>query len=182
MHNEHWWSFNNPHLVRETHHQVRFSANVRAIIKNKIIGPIFIDGTLTGPKYFEMLENTIEDLVEEVPVCYHRNFYFQHDGAPLHYAVQVRNYLNRKYNQNWLGRGGPVPWPARSPDLTPLDSYLWGEVKRLVYVEEAQSLENLKTMIINAFDKVKSDTSVLNKLNDNLFKRARLCLTIIKIQ
>lgn len=177
VHNEHWWSFNNPHLVRETHHQVRFSANVWAgVIKNKIIGPIFIDGTLTGPRYLEMLQTTIEDLIEEVPVAYLNNLYYQHDGAPPHYAIHVRNYLNEKYGENWIGRGGPVPWPARSPDLTPCDFFLWGEVKRRVYVEEAQNLDDLKFRIINAFDEVKSDITVLNKLNDNLMKRARLCL------
>lgn len=41
---------------------------------------------------------------------------------------------------------------------------------------EAQNLKDLKLRIINAFDEVKSDISVLNKLNDNLFKRARLYL------
>uniref|UniRef100_A0A2H1V4P8 SFRICE_034143 n=1 Tax=Spodoptera frugiperda TaxID=7108 RepID=A0A2H1V4P8_SPOFR len=30
---------------------------------------------------------------------------------------------------------GPIPWPARSPDLTPMDFYLWGHMKSLVYNE-----------------------------------------------
>lgn len=177
IHNEHWWAFNNPHLVRETHHQVRFSANVWAgIINNKIIGPVFIDGPLTGQRYLEMISTTIESLIEDVPLGYLNNFYYQHDGAPPHYAASVRDYLNNKYGENWIGRGGPIPWPTRSPDLTPCDFYLWGEVKRRVYVEEAQSLEDLKTKIIDAFNYVKNDTNVLNKLKDNLRKRARLCL------
>jgi hypothetical protein len=24
----------------------------------------------------------------------------------------------------WVGRDGPIPWPPRSPDITPLDFYL----------------------------------------------------------
>ena len=25
-----------------------------------------------------------------------------------------------------IGREGPTPWPPRSPDITPLDFFLWG--------------------------------------------------------
>ena len=32
-----------------------------------------------------------------------------------------------------IGQGGPVPWPARSPDLNPLDFWLWGHLKAMVY-------------------------------------------------
>lgn len=177
IHNEHWWAFNNPHLVRENHHQVRFSANVWAgIINNKIIGPVFIDGTLTGPKYLDMLQNTIEGLLDRVPLAYYSNLYYQHDGAPPHYTREVRNFLNNKYGERWIGRGGPIPWPARSPDLTVCDFYLWNEIKRRVYVEEARDVDDLKSKIIEAFNEVKRDTVILNKLKENILKRARLCL------
>ena len=51
--------------------------------------------------------------------------FFQHDGAPPHYIRHVRDYLNQSFSNRWLGRGGPVAWPPRSPDLMPLDYYLW---------------------------------------------------------
>ena len=50
--------------------------------------------------------------------------YFQHDGAPPHYTNRVRELLNELLPNRWLGRGGPVAWPPRSTDLTPLDYYL----------------------------------------------------------
>jgi len=43
-----------------------------------------------------------------------------------HYTRHVREYLKECFPNRWLGRGGPVAWPPRSPDLTPLDYYLWG--------------------------------------------------------
>lgn len=177
QHNEHWWSFRNPHMIRETYHQVRFSANVWAgIVGNKVLGPYFIEGRLTGGTYLDMLRTVITDFVDEVPLVHLRDFYFQQDGAPPHYAAAVREYLGAEHGDRWIARGGPVPWPARSPDLTPCDFFLWGEIKRRVYVEEAQSLDALKLQIIRAFDEVKRDTVVLNKLKDNVQKRARLCL------
>lgn len=33
----------------------------------------------------------------------------------------------------WIGRDGPINWPPRSPDISPLDFFLWGYVKDIVY-------------------------------------------------
>ena len=41
------------------------------------------------------------------------------------------------------------------PDVTPCDSYLWGEIKRRVYMDEPQNLQNLKDKIVSAFSEVK---------------------------
>ncbi|GFX60977.1 uncharacterized protein TNCV_2366551 [Trichonephila clavipes] len=38
---------------------------------------------------------------------------------------------------------GPVNWPPRSSDLTPLDYFLWGYVKSLVYADKPQTLDHL---------------------------------------
>ena len=183
VHNEHWWSaYTNPHKIKENHHQERFSVNVWAgVFKTTVIGPIFIEGHLTGGTYLDMLQGVIQENIEdELPIAAvrDRNFYFMQDGAPPHYAISVRQYLNQRYGQRWIGRSGPVQWPARSPDLTPCDFFLWGEIKRLVYVEEAQTREDLKRKIVSAFDELKSEryTSVLTRLEAKVQKRARLCL------
>ena len=42
-----------------------------------------------------------------------------------------------------IDRGGPISWPARSPDQTPLDYFLWGHVKSLVYEIPGDSEEDL---------------------------------------
>ncbi|GFU13538.1 uncharacterized protein TNCV_938241 [Trichonephila clavipes] len=44
-----------------------------------------------------------------------------------------------------ISRFGPVNWPPRSCDLTPLDYFLWGFVKSLVYADKPQRLDHLKT-------------------------------------
>lgn len=137
IHNEHYWALNNPYAIRENSHQIRFSVNVWAgIINECLIGPIFIEGNLTGRSYLEMLQTVISDLLDEVPLAYLHNLYYQHDGCPAHFERAVRGHLDNVFGDRWIGRGGPVPWPARSPDLTPLDFYLWSELKRLVYTEE----------------------------------------------
>jgi hypothetical protein len=67
----------------------------------------------------------------------------QKDGAAPHYHRSMTDFLNR-----WTGRGGPTAWPPRSPDLTPIDLFLWGCVKDRVYVLPLSSdIKDLKIWI-----------------------------------
>jgi len=51
---------------------------------------------------------------------------FMQDGAPPHFSCFVTVVLNERFPDASIGRGGPIPWTPRSPDLSPLDSFLWG--------------------------------------------------------
>jgi hypothetical protein len=62
--------------------------------------------------------------------------FFQQDGATPHWALNVREFLNEKFPNRWIGRGGPIPWPPRSPDITPMDFFLWGYVKDRVFAKK----------------------------------------------
>ncbi|KAK3849715.1 hypothetical protein Pcinc_043543 [Petrolisthes cinctipes] len=47
-----------------------------------------------------------------------------------HFARGTRDFINVMYSDKWIGLvGGPIAWPPKSPDLTPLDFYLWGNLK-----------------------------------------------------
>jgi len=61
----------------------------------------------------------------------------------------VRNFFSRHFPQKWIGRGaeqsgGLKDWPPRSPDLTPLDYFLWGYVKSECYKLALGNIEELK--------------------------------------
>jgi len=94
------------------------------LLGNKLIGPFVFDNNLTGNTYKVFLRNGLPGLLEEIPLMIWSQMYFQHDEAPPHYTQHVREYLDESFPNHWLGRGGPVAWPPRSPDLTPLDYYL----------------------------------------------------------
>ena len=66
------------------------------------------------------------------------------------------NFPNR-----WLGRGGPVAWPPRSPDLTPLDYYLWGHMKTLVYETKVDARAALHDRIFEAAEQVRNHLTTL---------------------
>ena len=78
--------------------------------------------------------------------------WYQHDGALAHFSIAARQVLNDKYPNRWIGRGGPVPWPPRSPDLTPLDFFIWGPMKSLVYDTSGESEQSLIARIVVAAD------------------------------
>ena len=68
---------------------------------------------------------------------------YQQDGAPPHWRMDVRDSLNATFPNRWIGRDGPNCWPPRSPDLTPLDFFLWGYVKDRVFATPVNDIGEL---------------------------------------
>ncbi|GFX55154.1 putative DD41D transposase [Trichonephila clavipes] len=77
----------------------------------------------------------------------HNELWFQQDGATCHTARATIDLLKDTFGDRLISRFGPVNWPPRSCDLTPLDYFLWGYVKSLVYADEPQMLDHLEDNI-----------------------------------
>ncbi|GFT25436.1 putative LOC100569746 [Trichonephila clavipes] len=73
--------------------------------------------------------------------------WFQQDGATCHTACATIDLLKDTLGDRLISRFGPVNWPPRSCDLTPLDYFLWGYVKSLVYADKPQTLDHLEDNI-----------------------------------
>ncbi|GFY18708.1 uncharacterized protein TNCV_2399301 [Trichonephila clavipes] len=69
------------------------------------------------------------------------------DGATCHTARATIDLLKDTFGDRLISRFGPVNWPQRSCDLTPLDYFLWGYVKSLVYADKPQTLDHLEDNI-----------------------------------
>lgn len=178
-HNCHYWSQNNPHWLRQTNFQVIWGVNVWCgMIDGFILGPKFYDGTLTGPMYLEFLRDELPHFLENIPLHMRRNIHFQQDGAPPHNAIAVRNHLNETFGDRWIGTHGPIRWPARSPDLTPLDFFLWGYLKDRVYQTPPIDLEDLKNKIRNECRALNAE--VLRSVTSReLLHRAERCVEAV---
>jgi hypothetical protein len=87
--------------------------------------------------------------MEDVPLETKRGISFEHDGAPPHFGRQDTDYLNQRYENRWIGRG-PVPWPPRSPDLSPLDFLLRGPVKVMTYRAKLHTREEQLHLVVDA--------------------------------
>ncbi|GFV83313.1 transposable element Tc3 transposase [Trichonephila clavipes] len=76
-----------------------------------------------------------------------QELWFQQDGATCHTARATIDLLKDTFGDHLISRFGPMNWPPRSCDLTPLNYFLWGYVKSLVYADKPQMLDHLEDNI-----------------------------------
>ncbi|GBM53233.1 hypothetical protein AVEN_14249-1 [Araneus ventricosus] len=62
----------------------------------------------------------------------------------------VQQYIRDTFQQQVIGYGGCVEWPPGSPDLNPLDFFLWGYIKQRVYATSPLKLQELRNRITDA--------------------------------
>ncbi|GFT67020.1 putative DD41D transposase [Trichonephila clavipes] len=76
-----------------------------------------------------------------------KELWIQQDDETYHTDRATINLLKDTFGDRLISRFGPVNWPRRSCDLTPLDYFLWGYVKSLVYADKPQTLDQLDNNI-----------------------------------
>ncbi|GFW41291.1 putative DD41D transposase [Trichonephila clavipes] len=115
-----------------------------------IIGPYFFKNdeghnvTVNGDRYRAMITNFFIPELNNRDV---QELWFQQDGATCHTARATIDLLKDTLGDRLISRFGPVNWPPRSCDLTPLDYFLWGYVKSVVYADKPQTLDHLEDNI-----------------------------------
>jgi hypothetical protein len=70
------------------------------------------------------------------------------DGFPELTTILLVN----ERNVHLLDCSGLVPWPPQSPDFTPLDYFIWGHVKSLIYDTPVDNEFELLARILAAYD------------------------------
>lgn len=166
--NNRLWSSENPH---EFHQVPLYDQKVGvwcAISRMRIIGPIFFNETINAERYRTLiLEPFIAHLTEREIM----ESWFQQDGATAHTATTTLNYLESIFANRIISSG---IWPARSPDLTPPDYYLWGALKGKVYENNPQTINDLKTEIVDKIQQISPD--IILKVFANMERRITTCL------
>ena len=174
-HNVRYWSDTNPYVTIET---VMRSPKLNvccAMPKNQLVGPYFFeDDTVNGNNYLSMLQNFFIWEVRELHKV--RSIIFQQDGARAHFPTDIRQYLDSHFHNRWIGRGGPMRWAPRTPDLTPLDFFLWDHVKSNIYKTPVKNLTELKRKINNEIKSISKET--LSDVFSNIVKRMDLCISV----
>lgn len=173
--NNHYWSQENPLNIVETSPQHRFSINCWcALLGSKVLAIHFYEGNLNGPRYIEFLTEALADCLEDVPLAHRQELYFQHDGAPPHNSGHVADLLQIYFPNKWIANNGPIMWPARSPDLTPLDFFLWGYVKNEVYKQKYASINELREQVNVTLRSLPRD--YVRSATQSVISRARACM------
>jgi len=140
------WSEVNPHVYIQSSMYPPKLCVWMGFSTKFIVPPFFFDGNVNANKYKEMLQSHCIKYLKD-----HRRFsstIFQQDGASSHTALINRDLLKRNFKLV-ISKYFDLIWPARSPDLTPCDFFLWGYIKRQVFKNTIfHSLDQLQAKII----------------------------------
>ena len=87
---------------------------------------------------------------------------------------------NRRWTECWrvkdwgLGRGGPIQWPPRSPDLAVNDFWLWGYIRDKLYRDpRPRSLPALQERLTSLLDDV--EVEMIRSSYKSFLRRCELC-------
>ncbi|GFT58833.1 HSP70 family member 2 [Trichonephila clavipes] len=122
--------------------------------------------TVNGDRYRAMNTNLFIPELNNHDV---QELWFQQDGATCHTARATIDLLKDTLGDRLISRFGLVNWPPRSCDLTPLDYFLWGYVKSLVYADKPQTLDHLEDNIRRVIADIRPQ--MLEKIIENWTSR-----------
>lgn len=177
MHFFSFWSQVNPHWVGQYNEVGPEKVMAWAgIIGTTIIGPFFFEDSVNGESYEELLIDFVLPTLHRLGLD-SNNIIYQHDGAPAHTATTVRQCLDENFF-GWIGQGNGekkiFDWPARSPDLNPLDFFLWGHLQHKVHLNDHADTEELENSIEEEITEITEE--ILERVKLNMAKRLRKCV------
>ena len=110
-----------------------------------VMPPYFFSDRVAANDYIKVLETVVKPWM--VGVAGERPYVFQQDSAPVHMACTTQAWLYQQLPRHW-----PLDlWPPSSPDLNPLDYYVWGVLEKVNY-RPHNTKQQLKDAIVGAID------------------------------
>ena len=128
--------------------------------------------SVTSERYLAMIR---EEVWPEVRFRSSRRlFWWQQDGATSHTANVVLDFVKEKFRGRVISRRSEIGWPPYSPDLNPLDYFLWGYVESQVRRVKPATIDELKTAVEDVVRTVPEE--MVRAAAANMRKRCRACL------
>lgn len=121
-------------------------------------------------------ESFLKNIIWTDEAKFNKNGIFNRHNS--HYNGEIVNQcLYNLFDDRWISNNGPHRWPPRSPDLTPLDFFIWGYVKDLVYSTPLTTKENCQERVRNAFRSLTRD-QIQSATNREIISRVTKCLEV----
>ena len=124
------------------------------VLKGTLLGPFwFVDArdnpvTLNQQTYLDMLQSKLWPIL-----LTRRNLWrlwFMQGNATCHCTERVLKWLHSKFAARIISRRSAIPWPPQSPDLNPLDYWLWGHMGKMIFDANPKIVPNLMQTVENA--------------------------------
>ncbi|KAJ4437144.1 hypothetical protein ANN_17279 [Periplaneta americana] len=91
-------------------------------------------------------------------------------------AGLARRLYQERCPNRWIGRGGPIAWRPRSPDLNPIDFYLWGHLKSLLYSSPVPDMESLRNRIVAGCEEIRNTPGIWDRVRRAMRHRCEACI------
>ena len=108
----------------------------------------------------------------------HINGGFKNGAAP-HRALIVTARLRELFGPRVIALHNSMEWPARSPDMTPCDFFLWGYIKSRVFARPPNDIMGLRQAIIDEFANLQNRPDIIIRSVRAMQTRAEKCITNI---
>ena len=157
----------------------KVTAFVAYNIRHGLLGPYWFEEggrtvTVNGERYREVIGKFHADLSASLTENQLKVVWFMQDGAPPHTAHDTIAHLHDLFNNRLISLGTVHEWAPHSPDLNPLDFWLWGAAKGSVYADKPATLTQLKRNVAGYMERVSHET--LRKVGVNFGVRVKACL------
>ena len=100
--------------------------------------------------------------------------WFQQDDATPHTSNQSLAWLQQSFPDRLISRRCDPEWSPHSPNLNPLDFYLWGYLKDKVYVNNPQAISDQKAALTAAIRAIPREECL--RVIENFARRIQVCL------
>ena len=151
-----------------------------AISCKGICGPYFFEDnagareTVNQERYLNMLNRFFYQHLQDHNMDATTQW-FQQDGATSHTTRAVLQSLSTIFEERIISMKTAFPWPARSPDLSVLDFWVWGMLKDNIFRDAVpNTIQDLKQCIVNEVRKIKIHQ--ISAAFRNLVKRLEECV------
>lgn len=100
---------------------------------------------MTTAKYIRMMETiVVPQLRSRLTTAEFSQCWWQQDGASCHTSSASLIYLKSVFGTRKISAKTDLSWPARSPDLNPLDYWFWTLMKRLIGAQIPDDIRTVK--------------------------------------
>ena len=160
------------------HFGVKEAPSVTSINSDGIIGPYWFEDNAENA--VTVNQENYRHVIKKFTACLRgrrfdlKKLWFQQDGATPHTAVETRKLLSEKFEDRLISLKASHIWAPHSPDLSPLDFFLWGYAKDNVYKNKPTSISELKQEITTFMRAISADTC--KAVIQNFAVRVRECL------
>lgn len=169
-----YWSPTKPAAVQQRPMQPARQLVWCGLTSQHVIGPYYFEGSVSAEAYQKMLKDFLLPELRRLRMM--RTVIFQQDGAPAHTAHTTIDMLQETFGDRVISRRCEIQWPARSPDLTPPDFFLWGTLKLRIKQRSPRTMDELKLYLEEELAKINRNKALLASVFDNFVKRLHDCV------